>query len=49
MKHEKHNGEFAEHKGLKVTKGKWVMGLQVQYNPFTKSNIRIFDQITILE
>lgn len=43
LKHEKPNGEFAEHKGLKVEQGNWVMGLQVQYNPFTKSNIRIFD------
>jgi hypothetical protein len=43
LKHEKPNGEFAEHKGLKVKQGSWVMGLQIQYNPFTRDNIRIFD------
>ena len=43
LKHEKPNGEFAEHKGLMVSKGNWVMGKQIQWNPFTKSNIRILD------
>jgi hypothetical protein len=43
LKHEKPNGEFAEHKGLMVNKGSWVMGLQIQFNPFTRDNIRMLD------
>ena len=43
VKHEKPNGEFAEHKGLKVQQGKWVMGLQVEYNPFTRDTTRVWD------
>lgn len=43
IKHEKPNGEFAEHKGLKVKQGSWVMGLQVEYNPFTKDTTRVWD------
>ena len=43
IKHEKPNGEFAEHKGLKVKQGSWVMGLQVEYNPFTRDTTRVWD------
>jgi len=43
LKHEKPNGEFAEHKGLMVNKGSWVMGLQVEYNPFTRDTTRVWD------
>jgi len=43
LKHEKPNGEFAEHKGLKVQQGSWVMGLQVEYNPFTRDTTRVWD------
>jgi len=43
IKHEKPNGEFAEHKGLKVQQGSWVMGLQVEYNPFTRDTTRDWD------
>lgn len=43
LKHEKPNGEFAEHKGLMVSKGGWVMGRQVEYNPFTRDTTRVWD------
>lgn len=42
--HEKPDGSFSnEHRGLKVEKGNWVMGRQVEYNPFDQSVTNIFD------
>lgn len=42
--HEKPDGSFSdEHKGLKVEKGNWVMGRQVEYNPFDQTITNIFD------
>jgi len=43
LQHETPKGEFAEHNGLQVEKGKWVMGKQVEYNPFTQSVSRVWD------
>lgn len=44
LKHEKPNGEFSkEHKALKVEKGDWVMGRQVEYNPFKRSISQVWD------
>ena len=43
LKHEKPNGTFGEHKTLKVERGNWVMGKQVEYNPFDKSVSRVWD------
>ena len=43
LKHEHPNGSFGEHQTLKVTKGEWVMGKQVEYNPFTRNITRIWD------
>lgn len=43
LKHEKPNGSFGEHKTLKVEKGDWVMGKQVEYNPFSKQVTRVWD------
>jgi hypothetical protein len=43
LQHESPNGEFAEHNTLQVEKGKWVMGKQVEYNPFTQSVNRVWD------
>lgn len=44
LKHEKPNGEFSnEHQTLQVEKGKWVMGKQVEYNPFTQKIERVWD------
>ena len=38
LKHEKPNGQFSnEHKALQVEKGDWVMGKQVEYNPFNRA------------
>ena len=43
LRHEKPNGSFGEHKGLQVDKGQWVMGLQVEYNPFKMHISQVFD------
>ena len=43
LKHEEPNGNFAEHKGLQVEKGEWVMAIQIEYNPFNQSVSRVWD------
>jgi hypothetical protein len=44
LKHEKPNGSWSnEHKTLRVDKGSWVMGKQVEYNPFNREVTRIWD------
>lgn len=43
LRHEQPNGEFAEHQPLSLEKGKWVMGRQVEYNPFNQQVSRIWD------
>jgi hypothetical protein len=43
LRHEKPNGEFAEHKSLAVENGTWVMGKQVEYNPFDQTINRVWD------
>ena len=43
LKHEQPNGSFAEHYTLKVDKGTWVTGKQVEYNPFKRTISQIWD------
>jgi hypothetical protein len=43
LKHEQPNGSFGEHKSLLIEKGVWVMGKQVEYNPFKGEVTRIWD------
>lgn len=43
LKHETPSGSFAEHKGLQVEAGEWVMGRQVEYNPFKREVSRVWD------
>lgn len=43
LKHEQPNGQFAEHNTLKVKKGNWVLGKQVEYNPFKRTISQIWD------
>ena len=44
LRHEKPNGQFSnEHKALEVEKGNWVMGQQVEFNPFSQTVSRIWD------
>lgn len=43
LRHEQPNGSFAEHNTLKVDEGKWVMGKQVEYNPFKQSISQVWD------
>lgn len=43
LRHEQPDGSFAEHNTLKVKKGEWVMGKQVEYNPFKQTISRIWD------
>ena len=43
LRHEKPNGSFGEHKDLKVDNGEWVMGRQVEYNPFKQTVSQVWD------
>ena len=43
LQHEEPNGKFAEHNTLKVGVGNWVMGKQVEYNPFKREISRVWD------
>jgi hypothetical protein len=44
LKHEKPNGNWSnEHNTLKVEKGSYRMGRQVEYNPFKQSISTIWD------
>jgi hypothetical protein len=43
LKHEQPDGSFGEHKTLKIEKGGWVMGKQVEYNPFNQKITRVWD------
>lgn len=43
LKHETPSGNFAEHQTLAIEKGTWVMGKQVEYNPFKRQVSNIWD------
>ena len=43
LKHEQPNGSFGEHQTLKIEKGDWSMGKQVEYNPFNQKITRVWD------
>jgi len=44
LRHEQPNGSFSkEHEALKVEEGDWVMGKQVEYNPFKGTITKIWD------
>jgi hypothetical protein len=43
LRHEQPDGSFAEHNTLKIEQGDWVMGRQVEYNPFKQTITRIWD------
>ena len=43
LKHEHPSGVFGEHNTLEVSPGRWVMGKQVEFNPFTKEIERVWD------
>jgi len=43
LKHEQPDGSFAEHKSLKIEDGSWVMGKQVEYNPFNNEISQVWD------
>ena len=44
LKHEQPSGAFSnEHQTLKIEKGNWVMGKQVEYNPFNQQVSRVWD------
>ena len=44
LKHEQPSGAFSnEHQTLKIEKGDWVMGKQVEYNPFERTISQIWD------
>jgi len=44
LKHEQPNGAWSnEHQTLKVDKGNWVMGKQVEFSPFDKKISQVWD------
>ena len=43
LRHEQPDGSFGEHNALKVDSGEWVMGKQVEYNPFKREITQIWD------
>jgi hypothetical protein len=43
LRHEQPDGSFGEHFGLKVEQGEWVMGRQIEYNPFKRTVSQVFD------
>lgn len=43
LKHEEPNGAFAEHNTLVLEQGDWVMGSQVEYNPFKGTISQVWD------
>lgn len=43
LQHEEPSGAFAEHNTLKLDSGAWVMGKQVEYNPFKRTISQVWD------
>lgn len=43
LKHEQPDGSFAEHKTLHVEAGNWVMGRQIEFQPFSQTISRVWD------
>lgn len=43
LRHEQPDGSFGEHQPLQIQKGNWVMGRQVEYNPFNQNISRVWD------
>ena len=43
LRHETPGRKPAEHKTLSIDKGMWVVGKQVEYNPFTREVSRVWD------
>jgi len=43
LKHQTSSGKFGEHNTLKIEKGLWITGKQVEYNPFSGRNERVWD------
>lgn len=43
LRHEQPDGSFGEHQPLQIQKGDWVMGRQVEYNPFNQNISRVWD------
>lgn len=43
LRHERPDGTFGEHKALPIAKSQYVLGRQVEYNPFTQNVSRVWD------
>jgi len=44
LHHRKPNGTWSnEHKTLPIKKGNWVMGMQIEWNPFSQQVSRVWD------
>lgn len=43
LRHEKPDATFGEHKALPIKRAVYVMGKQVEYNPFSRMLSRVWD------
>ena len=43
LRHEDPEGRHAEHRSIRIARGEWVMGLQVEYDPFPRRNMAFGD------
>ena len=43
LAHETSEGKHAEHETLPVPKGKWIMGQQIEFDPFERVVTRVWD------
>jgi hypothetical protein len=44
LRHEDPEGLHAEHRSIRIQKGEWVMGLQVEYDPFPRNDMGFGDE-----
>lgn len=43
LRHEDPEGRHAEHRSIRIARGEWVMGLQVEFDPFPRRDSRFED------
>jgi hypothetical protein len=43
LRHEDPEGRHAEHRSIRIVRGEWVMGLQVEFDPFPRRDSRFED------
>ena len=48
LRHEDPSGNFAEHNTLQIENGEWIMGKQVEYNPFSREITQSWHNVNFL-